>query len=310
MTMDTRKEKSEKQLGKKGKIIAALCIVLLLVFAAAAVKIIQLLGQTEEITSPDEMKVYFIDVGQADSMLIQSGKYNMLIDAGKNEDGWFVVNFLKQKGVKKLDYVICTHPHEDHIGGMDMVIKSFRINHLFMPKVSHSTRSFQDVVDAIYKKNLKVTRPVAGSTYKLGKGAFTIIAPNRDYGENLNNWSIGIKLTFGNNNFILCGDAEEEAELDICSNGIDMNADVLKLNHHGSFTGTTTEMLDAVTPEAVVISCAAMNIYNHPNKKIMKRIKKRGIEVYRTDIQGTITAVSDGEEIVWETERQADGVYY
>lgn len=303
MTMDTRKKKFEKQVGGKGKIILALCIVLLLVLAAAAVKIIQLLGQTEEIPSPDEMRVYFIDVGQADCMLIQSGQYNMLIDAGKNEDGWFVVNFLKQKGVKKLDYVICTHPHEDHIGGMDMVIKSFRINHLFMPKASHSTRSFQDVVNAIYKKNLKVTRPVAGNIYKLGKGAFTIIAPNRDYGENLNNWSIGIKLTFGKNNFILCGDAEEESELDICSNGIDINADVLKLNHHGSFTGTTTEMLDAVTPEAVVISCAAMNIYNHPNKKIMKRIKKRGIEVYRTDIQGTITAVSDGEKIVWETER-------
>lgn len=303
MTGDRKNEKFRKPFNKKRRIGTALGIVAFFLLGLAAVKIIQLMNQAGEAPGPNELQVHFIDVGQADSILVQCGKYNMLIDAGKNEDGRFVVNYLKQKGVKRLDYVICTHPHEDHIGGMDNVINEFRINTLIMPKVSHATRSFQDVVNAIYKNNLTIIRPVAGISYKLGHAEFTIIAPNRDYGENLNNWSVGIKLSYGSNHFILCGDAEEESEQDICSNGIDIRADVLKLNHHGSFTGTTTELLDAVKPSAVVISCAAMNIYNHPNKNIMKRIKKRKIDVYRTDLQGTVIAISDGANIVWETER-------
>jgi competence protein ComEC len=250
------------------------------------------------------MEVHFIDVGQADSILVESaGKY-MMIDAGNNEDGDLIENYLKNEGIKELEYVIATHPHEDHVGGMDDIIKNFQVDNVIMPNVTHTTKTFEDVLNAISDKNLSITIPQVGEQYSLGNANFTIIAPNKeDYGDERNNYSVGIKLVNGNNSFIMCGDAEEEAERDILDNGIDISADVYKVSHHGSRTGTTKEFLEAISPRYAVIECGSDNDYGHPHEEILELLESKKIKVFRTDINGTIIAVSDGNKITWTSEK-------
>lgn len=201
--------------------------------------------------------VHFIDVGQADCILIESNKHFMLVDAGNNDDADTIVSYLNEQGVEKLEYVIGTHPHEDHIGSLDTVINTYEIGTLIMTPKAHTTKTFEDVVSAIESKGLSVTAPVTGKTYLIGDSTFTILSPgsNKDYGDEYNNWSVGIKLTNGSKSFVMCGDAEAEAEQDILKTGIDLRADVLKLGHHGSDTSTADSFLDTVQPKYAVISC-------------------------------------------------------
>lgn len=251
--------------------------------------------------SSGELQVHFIDVGQGDSILAESGGHYLLVDAGENDRAATVTDYLRNQGVTRLDYVIGTHPHSDHIGGLDAVISEFEIGKVIMPPVEHTTKTFEDVLDAVAGKGLKLTRPVPGDIYTLGNASFTIVAPNRDYGDNLNNWSVGILLENGENRFLMCGDAEAEAEADILGNGIDISADVLKVSHHGSRTSTSREFLDRVNPSAAVIQCGAGNSYGHPHQETLSKLAERNIQVFRTDLDGTVTARSDGETIRWET---------
>lgn len=247
------------------------------------------------------MTVHFIDVGQADCILIESNKHFMLVDASNNDDADTIVSYLREQGVKKLDYVIGTHPHEDHIGSLDTIINTYEIGTLIMAPKGHTTRTFEDVVAAIESKGLSVTAPVTGKTYNIGDSTFTILSPdpNKDYGDEYNNWSVGIKLTNGSKSFVMCGDAEAEAEQDILKTGIDLRADVLKLGHHGSDTSTTDSFLDTVQPKYAVISCGKDNEYGHPHQETMDKMASRNIEIYRTDEQGTIIASCDGNSITW-----------
>lgn len=248
------------------------------------------------------LSVHFIDVGQGDSILIQSGDHDMLVDAGENDQGDTVVTYLHSQGIEKLDYVIGTHPHSDHIGGLDDVINNFSIDKVILPPVEHTTKTYEDVLDAISSQGLKVTKPVAGDTYKLGDASFQIIAPNGNYGDDLNNWSVGIKLTNGDNSFVMCGDAESQAEADICASGINLSADVLKLGHHGSKTSTSGAFLNKVNPEYAVISCGMGNSYGHPHKETLNKLHSKGVKILRTDEQGTVIATSDGTDITWSTQ--------
>lgn len=247
------------------------------------------------------MEVHFIDVGQADAILIESENEYMLLDAGNNEDGDEVVNYLKKEGVENLKYVIGTHPHEDHIGGLDDVIQSFGVEAVMLPNKAHTSQTFEDVITAIENKGLSITEPVVGDTYEIGTAKFTIIAPNGDYGDDYNNWSIGIKLENGSNVFVMAGDAEAEAENDIVENGIDIQADVLKIGHHGSDTATSDLFLSKVNPKYAVISVGEGNSYGHPAQSTLDKLKERGVKVFRTDEQGTIIAVSDGTKITFTT---------
>ena len=245
------------------------------------------------------LKVHYIDVGQADSILIEQGSSSMLIDAGNNEDSNTVGNYISEQGITKLNYIVGTHPHEDHIGGLDYVIKSFQVGKIYMPKVTSNTKTFQDVVSAIKAKGMKVTPPIVGQTFKVGSATATILAPNSSGYEDLNNYSIAIRLTFGNSSFMFDGDAEDMSENEMLSKGFDVSADVLKIGHHGSNSSTSQAFLDKVNPKYAVISVGKGNSYGHPHKSTMEKLQDKGIKVYRTDENGTIVATSNGNDITF-----------
>ncbi|MBQ9701121.1 MAG: MBL fold metallo-hydrolase, partial [Lachnospiraceae bacterium] len=241
-----------------------------------------------------ELQIHYIDVGQGDATLIQCDGMNMLIDAGENDKGMQVRVYLEKQGVKKLDYVIGTHPDSDHIGGLDVVIYNFDCGTILMPDYEKDTKTYDDVIQTIKNKHYKITEPIVGTTYELGQAEFTIIAPNRDY-DDANDASIGLVLTYGEQSFLFTGDAEEAAEADIVKNGIDIQAKVYKAGHHGSRTSSSEELLELVKPEIVVISCGEDNSYGHPHADILNYCRTNKIPVYRTDMQGTIVVKTDGK---------------
>lgn len=249
------------------------------------------------------LKIHFIDVGQADSILITEGENSMLIDAGTNEAGKTVVDYIKSQSIDNFDYVIGTHPHEDHIGGLDNVIDNFAISTLLLPKVTSNTKTFKDVVNSAKSKNLKLTVPKVGNTYRLGKATFEILAPNSEDYESTNNYSVVVKIIYGNNKFLFTGDAEYVSEYEILDNNIDISADVLKVGHHGSYTSTSDKFLNAVKPKYAVICVGKDNRYNHPVKSVMEKLKKNNIDVYRTDECGNIVLTSDGENITFNVNK-------
>ena len=242
----------------------------------------------------ENFSVSFIDVGQADSVLIKNGNYNMLIDAGNNEDGEKLVNYFKSLGIEEFTYVFATHPHEDHIGGMDDIINNFKIDNYYMSNKLSTTKTFMDVLDALDGRNLKYTVPNKGDTLKLGDANIKVIYTGDDK-SNINDSSIVLKITYGKNSFLLTGDATSNVERKIYNE--DIKSDVLKVAHHGSSYSSTDVFLDRVKPYYAVISVGKNNIYNHPSNKTLEKLNKRNIKVYRTDLDGTIVFISDGENL-------------
>ena len=241
-----------------------------------------------------ELQVYYIDVGQADSILIINKEDAMLIDAGNNEDGEDVVNFIKDKGITKLDYVVGTHPHEDHIGGLDDVINSnIEIENVLMPKIETTTKTFEDVVNAISNKGLTVKAPNKGDTFTLGDSNLEVMTDSILDEDNLNLSSITLRLQYGNNSFLFMGDSEEENEKTITW----PKTDVLKVGHHGSSTSSSEEFLNEVKPSISIIMAGKGNSYGLPKEEIVERLENVGSKVYRTDENGTIEVTSDGNNI-------------
>jgi competence protein ComEC len=250
-------------------------------------------------TVTGKLVVSFIDVGQGDSELLQlPDGQNMLIDAGTNETGSAVVSYLNSKGIKKIDYLIATHPHEDHIGGMDNVIKGFDIGSIYMPKVTTTTKSFEDVLNAIKLKSLKIIPGKAGLTIFDQNGLkISFVAPCGSNYEDLNNWSIVTKVQFGNTSFLLTGDAQELSESEMLKSGVNLKADVLKVGHHGSYSSTSPAFLKAVAPKYAVISVGKGNDYGHPHQVTLDKLAAAGVTVYRTDQNGTVVITSDGKDL-------------
>jgi competence protein ComEC len=255
----------------------------------------------------NNLKIHFLDVGQADSILIQSPSNKvMLIDAGNREDSGTIEAYLRKEKISKLDLLIATHPHEDHIGGMADIVKHFNIGQIYMPKVSHTTATFKNLLIAIKSKNLKVNTAISGVKLDFDtKVTCQMLAPNSANYDNLNDYSPVIKMVYNKNSFLFTGDAAKESEKEMLQKGVALNADLLKVGHHGSNTSTTDAFLRAVSPKYAVISVGVGNDYGHPGRYTMGRLQKAGVTTYRTDQQGIIIASSDGQKISFSFQRQA-----
>ncbi len=244
-----------------------------------------------------KLQIHFIDVGQADAILIKQDEHYMLIDAGKNDSEERLVNYLKEQKITKFDYIIGTHAHEDHIGGMDKVIDSFEVDNIFFPKQTATTKTFESFVKSVKSKDKKLYAPNSGESFNFGDATFKVLAPNLQKYDESNNYSIVIKLTYKNKSFLFMGDAEELSENEILKNNYDLKCDVIKLGHHGSRSSTSTKFLNEVMPSAAVISAGKDNDYGHPHKETMIKLQRANIPVYRTDESGTIILFSDGDNI-------------
>lgn len=250
-----------------------------------------------------EIAVHYIDVGQGDSILVclPNGK-TVLIDAGNNGDGDVVINYLKSQGVSKIDAIIGTHPHEDHIGGMDDVINAFSIGSVYMPNCTTTTKTYKDVIAAIEKKGLTITRAKAGVAINLDSNAkIAIVAPNVDKYSNTNNYSAVLRLTYGSTALLFTGDAEELSENEMLKKGCDLSANTLKVGHHGSDTATGDAFLAAVDPASAVISVGTGNRYGHPHQSTLDKLKAGKVRLYRTDKNGTVVLHDNGSAISFET---------
>ena len=248
--------------------------------------------------NPDTMEVHFIDVGQGDSTLITCGEHAMLIDAGDDTKGTAIQNYLQKRKIKKLDYLILTHPDADHIGGAPVIITKFDIDKVFVSNYEKDTKTYQKLIQALDDKRLKYTTPGVGSQYTLGTAVITILAPNDKY-DNPNDASIALIIKNGSNKFLFTGDAGEDAEKDILDNRISITADVYKVGHHGSKYSTSKDFFKAVKPTYAVISCSKDNSYGHPHAETLNTLRKNGVKVYRTDEEGTIIATADGKKITF-----------
>ncbi|EKN39478.1 metallo-beta-lactamase [Clostridium botulinum CFSAN001627] len=274
------------KLKKKNLIITCLLICLSIVFTACSQQSSNAVNTSNK---SNELKVHYIDVGQGDSILVQTKDKNILIDAGTRKSSDSLISYLKKQHIKKLDYVIATHPHEDHIGGMPKVIEEFEISNFYAPKKTANTKIFKDMILQLKKKNLKINVAKKGISLDLSNNSsLDFLAPVKDNYENTNDSSAVVKLTHGNTKFLFTGDAEKTSEKDILNSNEDLSSNVLKIGHHGSHSSSSKEFLDKINPKIAIISCGKNNDYGHPHKETMKELNKRNIEVYRTDIDGNI----------------------
>lgn len=261
------------------------------------------IGNTKKESVPEgKMYVDFIDVGQGDCTLISTTDAVILIDAGEAENANQVVDFLKHREIKKIDYCIATHPHSDHIGGLPTVFNNFEVDTVIIPEIPDekepTTKVYEDFLDGLEKVN-NVMYAVPGDKIKCGSLKLEILGPTNSY-EEMNDFSVVSKITFGKTSVIITGDAETPAEKDMLNvKGADYSADILKLGHHGSSTSSSEDWLEAVNPDYAVISCGISNKYNHPHKETLSKLDKHKIEYYRTDLVESITFESDGKNVTY-----------
>lgn len=247
-----------------------------------------------------ELTVSFIDVGQGDATLIECGNEAMLIDAGLYSQRHKVLSYIANQGINKLDYCVATHPHSDHIGAMSQVIYNFNVETLVYPVCDENAESFNYVLDACDERGVSYLNPKLYDTLKVGDATLTVLSPDKgEKFDNVNNYSLILKLEYKNVSFMFTGDAEADVEKELVKRGENLRADVLKCGHHGSSTSSSAAFINAVNPAAAVISCQEGNDYGHPHRETISTLEKRNIEIYRTDLDSTIVAASDGETITF-----------
>lgn len=251
------------------------------------------------------LSVHILNVGKADAIYIKSNDKNILIDSGDTDTKDQVIQYLNNNKIQQFDLIIATHPHKDHIAGMDNIINTFPINRFIMPKLSETiiptTKTYNSMINSLKDNNIAVESPIVGDNFKIGEINIDILGPIKEY-DNLNNNSVIAKLAYKNTSFLFVGDAEKEAETDLISSGANLKSTVLKVGHHGSKTSTTQKFLNAVNPEYSVISVGP-DSNNLPKDSIINRLKNNNIKTYRTDKSGTIIFTSDGDNINVFTEK-------
>lgn len=280
---------------------AVLCILLSLLFPETA-------PETPDVQLPisgNGMTVHFIDVGQADCALVECDGEYLLIDGGNVADGQMVVSYLNQMRVDRLS-VVCSHAHEDHVGGLPAVLSVFDAEAVYAPVTDYTSKVFANFVEKTQDQGLSVTVPAPGDQFAVGSATVTVLGPVKDY-EETNNTSIVLKLSYGESDFLFTGDMEVAAEndmLDYWGENLDWDMEVLKVGHHGSDTSTGYRFLYEVNPDYGVISVGQGNSYNHPHEEPLSRLKDAGVVLFRTDYLGHVIARTDGSEITFTWENQ------
>ena len=261
--------------------------------------------QNESLQIGDGLTVHFIDVGQGDCMLLTCDDKTMLVDGGGENAGSDVVQYLHRQGVKALDIVVATHPHRDHVGGLTAVVQNFPVKTLYAPVTESDNTYFQSLTAACKKAKVQITVPKADSSFKLGSATVTVLGPRGNYTglENVNNMSLVLRVDYGEKSFLLTGDAEYDEETQILDAKCIVDVDVLKAGHHGSEDSTGSRLLHEATPVYCVISCGVNNDYGHPHDDLLSRLRDADVTVYRTDQQGTVVCVTDGETLRFVTEK-------
>lgn len=297
---------AKKKKNKKTKklVIDIIAIIIFAVFGTISAKEFQLVQTagnipTEEIVTnieidENKLELFFFDVGQADSILIMNKGQTMLIDAGNDENGEQIVEDIKSLGITKLDYLVVTHMHADHMGGMDKVIRNFDVGTMYMPDTLQTTKQVEEMLDAMLDTGLTYESPDIGDTFMLGNANAEIVHIDNDETENLNNSSIVIELTFEEQKLLFTGDAEKEVEEKLNLGKIN----ILKVGHHGSSTSSSDKFIKQIKPDIAVMQVGKDNSYNHPHSSVVKRLQKNGAIIYRTDELGTIWISCDGTESI------------
>lgn len=296
---------------------------LLVLIAAVFLYCVYLENDTEDvppaavssfISEDADLEIHFIDVGQGDCSLIKWNGRAMLIDSGEKEEADTVLDYLKKQKVTRLDYIIVTHPHSDHMGSMSEIISALSVGKVIAPRVSDemtpTSKTYESFLLALRNKALKLTAAKPGTVYTFEDSSedgkkppeFEILAPLDDY-DDLNNYSVVLRLTYGSTAYLFMGDAEKKSEKAILESGANVSADVLKVGHHGSSTSTGSGFLEEVSPDICIIQCGAGNTYGHPHKDTVEAIEKAGAKWYSNDRDGTIIVYSDGERLYIQTEK-------
>ena len=255
------------------------------------------------VDSTDKLSVHFIDGGQADCALLLCGGESMLIDGGNAADSSLLFSYLKKLNVTSIDYMICSHAHEDHVGGLSAPLSTMEVKNVFAPKKEGTSKAYNNFKTKVAEQGLEIINPQSGDTISFGGCTVEFFLPAALGSSNMNNTSIICKITFGNTSFLFTGDAEREEEQNIIEQGCNLRADVLKVGHHGSETSTSYVFLREVMPKYSVISVGKKNSYGHPSEAVLSRLSDEGSEVYRTDISGDIIMESDGTNISITTQK-------
>ncbi len=261
-----------------------------------------------ELPDGSYLRVDFVDVGQADFIVVECDGEYMTIDGGNAEDSQIVYTHLKNRGVEKVDTVVITHPHEDHYGGVGAIFACADVERVFCPNTDSDVRAFQNLLQTVEDEGLEVTKPMVGEQFSIGSAKVQVLGPIKSQYDDVNDTSLVLRLTFGDTSFLFTGDAEQISENDILAAGFDVSADVLKVGHHGSYSSTSYQWLKAVAPEYAVISSSRKDRpeYDHPHEVVVSRLRDADVTLYRTDLQGTVTCITYGDEIAFMVERNPD----